>query len=130
MQFLSFAEIMRLQAKVVNRFGGLHGIRDQALLESAIAYPETLYHFKQSEEDPLTLAASYAYHIIKNHAFLDGNKRIGILAMLSFLEKNGLELEVTNNVLYRLSIGIATSKLSEKQVVTRLRKYPVKSLFN
>lgn len=67
------------------------------------------------------LAASYAYHLIKNHPFLDSNKRIGILAMLTFLRINGEQFFCSQNDLYNLAMRIATSQVDEHEIATILK---------
>lgn len=101
---------------------GLHGIRDEGLLESALAYPKLLYAI-QMERDIYLLAASYALHVINNHAFIDGNKRIGVLAMLIFLKLNDIQIQIPNNALYTLAMKIAQSKITEKEIANILRHY-------
>lgn len=124
MQFLSLLEVIDLQKRLIDRFGGLHGIRDKGLLESALAYPKLCYSI-QMERNLYNLAASYAYHLIHNHAFLDGNKRIGILAMLTFLKMNNKQVFIDHDELYKLGINVATSKITEKEIARILRKHSI-----
>ncbi|HZD06266.1 MAG TPA: type II toxin-antitoxin system death-on-curing family toxin, partial [Longimicrobiales bacterium] len=74
--------------------GGQHGLRDPGLLESALARPRHAWVYREQELDLPALAAEYAFGLIKNHPFLDGNKRIGFVAANVFLMLNGLEIEV------------------------------------
>ena len=122
MQFLSVSLILDLHKMLINEFGGSHGIRDKNLLESALAYPKLRYSI-QMERDQYQLAASYGYHIINNHPFVDGNKRIGTLAMLTFLKINGELINIPNNDLYTLAMQIASSKMGEKEITKILKQY-------
>lgn len=122
MQFLSISDVIFLQKELIAKFGGLHGIRDQRLLESALEYPRMLYAIAL-ERDPFCIAAAYACHIIGNHPFLDGNKRIGTLAMLIFLRMNGAEVHIPKSSLYKLAMAIAQSKIDEEAVAEILRQH-------
>ena len=73
----------------VNEFGGIHGLRDEGALESAIAQPVNVYVYGNG--DLYEIAAAYAYHIAESQAYLDGNKRTGVQAALDFLEINGVD---------------------------------------
>ncbi len=83
--------ILAIQGELLARFGGLDGIRDAGLLESALNRPLQLFHYEKP--DLFDLAASYAHGIVKNHPFLDGNKRAGFMAAYTFLGVNGCQLE-------------------------------------
>ncbi len=122
MQFLSTPIVIDLQKTLVRQFGGLGGIRDKGLLESALAYPQLLYSIRM-ERDLFILAASYCYHLIHNHPFLDGNKRIGVLAMLTFLRVNGIVICPPKDELYALAMQITTEKMDEKEIAAILKTY-------
>lgn len=81
-------ECLAFHAQLLARFGGLNGMRDEGLLESALNRPLQLFHY--GEPDLFELAAAYAEGIVKNHPFLDGNKRSGLMAAALFLETNGI----------------------------------------
>ena len=104
---LATDDIILLHKKVIDKTGGISGIRDNGLLEMAINSPfasfggEDLY--KTLEEKAKQLCNS----LIRNHPFLNGNKRIGILAMLVFLDLNGKKLNITNEKIVSMGLGIA-----------------------
>ena len=104
---LTVNDIMFLHEKIIDKTGGIRGIRDVGLLEMAVNSPfasfdgEDLY--KTLEEKAKQLCIS----LIRNHPFLDGNKRIGILAMLVFLDLNRKKLNTTNEEIISLGLGIA-----------------------
>ena len=78
---------------LLERFGGLSGIRDESLLDSAINRPKHLFAY--GKPSVFQMAASYAHGIVKNHPFIDGNKRTGLLAAALFLEANGVRFQAT-----------------------------------
>ena len=109
---LTVNDIILLHEKIIDKTGGIRGIRDVGLLEMAVSSPfasfggEDLY--KTLEEKAKQLCNS----LIKNHPFLDGNKRIGILAMLVFLDLNKKKISITNEQI--ISLGLNTAKGMEK----------------
>ena len=114
--FLTFDEIPRLHDYSIEEFGGVKGIRDSGLLESAAAQPQMIVFGQHVHEDIYHMAAAYCFHIIKNHAFIDGNKRIGLLVALTFLEKNNVTIEADFDSLYDLAMSVACSELNKEQV--------------
>lgn len=79
--------VLALQEKLVAEFGGLNGLRDEGLFESALARPQQLFAY--GKPNLFDLAAAYAFGLVRNHPFLDGNKRIGFTTAILFLELNG-----------------------------------------
>lgn len=100
--------------------GGRSGVRDQGLLESALARPETLAHYN-SDVDFAALAASYAYGLIKNHAFVDGNKRAAFLSVGLFLGINGYRLTAPPVDAIQAVIGLAAGEISEESFAQWIR---------
>lgn len=97
--------ILAIQAELLARFGGLDGIRDEGLLDSALGRPPQLLNYGQPTL--FDLAACYAHGIVKNHPFLDGNKRAGFMAAYTFLGVNGFQLEAPEEqaVLHTLALA-------------------------
>ncbi len=87
--FLTLAEIYRMQYRLIEMFGGLQGVRDQAAVEAAVFRPQTGYYSSLEEE-----AAALLESLANNHGFLDGNKRIAFTAADVFLRRNGFYIEV------------------------------------
>ena len=81
--FLSVQQVQRLHRKLIDVFGGTHGLREPGLLESAVVQPQNVYHYAGG--DLFDIAAAYAFHIAQAQAFLDGNKRAGMATALAFL---------------------------------------------
>jgi death-on-curing protein len=97
--------ILAIQNALLARFGGLEGVRDEGLLESALGRPLQLFHYGQPSL--FDLAAAYAHGIVKNHPFLDGNKRAGFMAAYTFLGVNGYRLEATEEEAVLQTLALA-----------------------
>ena len=120
MRFPEKLDVLTVHATLIAETGGTVGLRDEALLESALAAAENRHHYEGA--DVVSCAATYAYHLAQSHAFLDGNKRVAAAITEAFLETNGFELTMTNEELVGLFLAIASSKLSREQVEQRLRE--------
>ena len=123
--FLTMIDVINLHAKLIRDFGGLNGIRDQGLLESAVFQAQVVLFNEYVCVDIYEMAAAYCFHIIKNHAFVDGNKRTGIAAALLFLELNGVDIVTDIESLYTLAIGVASSVRSKKDIACQFREWHI-----
>lgn len=92
-EFLDFEDVLELHTLQLARYGGAEGVRDQGLLESALAQPLATFDGEFVHADLFAMAAAYLFHIVRNHPFMDGNKRTGLLAALVFLDLNGISIE-------------------------------------
>ena len=120
MNFPEKLDVLTIHATLIAETGGTHGLRDEALLESALAAAENRYRYEAA--DVVCCAATYAYHLTQTHAFLDGNKRVAAAITEAFLGTNGFELIMTNDEIVILFLEIASSKLNREQVEQRLRE--------
>lgn len=102
--------------------GGLPGIRDENVLESALARPQQKWHYGHDVDVPM-LAAADAFGLVKNHPYRDGNKRIGFLAMVTFLEMNGLELQATDAEVVAEIVALAEGGVSEEALADWIRQH-------
>lgn len=109
--WISVAECHVLHAIMLDRFGGLEGVRDQGLLESALQKPQN--QFSSGDQSYFSLAASYASGLIKNHPYIDGNKRIGFMVAALFLEANGFLFQAPEVEVVERTFGLAASAVSE-----------------
>ncbi|MGI9054795.1 MAG: type II toxin-antitoxin system death-on-curing family toxin [Pyrinomonadaceae bacterium] len=125
MKFVDKTSVLIIQKKLIERYGGIHGLRDEGALESAVNAAENRYHYET--EDIEKLAATYAYHLSQAHAFLDGNKRIAAAVAGVFLEINGFFLNATENQIIELFFDIASSKLSRDDVEEKFAEWLVKT---
>jgi death-on-curing protein len=123
--FLTKDEVIELHARAIDTFGGSHGLRDEGALESALVAAENRHFY--AEADVLGCAAAYAYHLTQAHAFIDGNKRVAAVVTEIFLEVNGVGLDVTEDQLYELYMGVADGSLGRDEVEERLRSWSVRT---
>lgn len=114
MKFIDKTSVLIIQQKLLDRYGGIHGIRDENALDSAINAAENRFNYET--EDLAKLAATYAYHLSQAHAFFDGNKRIAAAVAGVFLEINSAWLNAPENEIIELFLNIAASKLSRQDV--------------
>jgi death on curing protein len=101
--------------------GGTGGVRDETLLESALARPQQLYAYGDPPPDLADLAATLAYGLARNHPFVDGNKRSAAVACETFIELNGATLEAEDLDLFPIYLALAEGKLSESEFAAWLR---------
>lgn len=102
--------------------GGLPGVRDDNVLESALARPQQKWHYARDTDLPL-LAAAYAFGLVRNHPYRDGNKRIGFLAMVAFLGMNGLDLTATDAEVVAEILAVADGSVSEEALADWTRRH-------
>lgn len=124
--FVTLDDVLALHFDQLRAFGGLNGIRDKGLLESAVATPQASYGGNYLHDDMFKMAAAYLYHIVKNHPFLDGNKRTGAVAAFAFMGMNGFESNFTQDQFYHLAHGVAASNLDKEEVAQLLKDTMIK----
>ena len=111
-KWVTLAMVRAVHAESIARFGGTAELRDQGLLESALDRPRNLFAY--SEDPSVTeLAAAYCSGIVRNHPFVDGNKRAGILAAVMFLDLNGLDFAPDEAEAYTIILALAASDIDE-----------------
>jgi death-on-curing protein len=118
--FLHKGELLAWHARLIQEHSGTPEIRDESALESALIAAQNRLHYEAA--DVIGCAATYAYHLIKAHAFLDGNKRVAAIATEVFLEINGVELNVSETQLLGFYMGIADGKMNREAAEITLRK--------
>ncbi|MCA2723519.1 MAG: type II toxin-antitoxin system death-on-curing family toxin [Microcystis sp. M048S1] len=111
---------LAIHHRQIAEHGGLEGIRDEGLLESALSRPQNLLAYSESPPDMASLAAAYAYGIVKNHPFVDGNKRTAYVVTRTFLRLNGYDLQASSQEKYQIWIDLAVGKLSEEELSEEL----------
>jgi death on curing protein len=116
-------EIVReIHAGAIASFGGSDGVRELALLESAVAAPQATFGGASPYRDLPEAAAAYLYYLCRNHPFIDGNKRAALGACLVFLRLNGVEPKEDGPEWEQLTLDVASSALDRDQTTARLRK--------
>ncbi len=111
--------VIDIHTEQLVRFGGPDGVRDMGLLESALARPINRHAY--GETDLAALAASYAFGIARNHPFIDGNKRVALLAMVTFLGLNGVALAVSNAEIAAAILALAAGEVDEDGLTRWIR---------
>jgi death-on-curing protein len=119
--YLTLAEVIDIHSNQIDLYGGRPGMRDLGLLQSAIAQPEASFGGQWLHEDIFAMAAAYAFHICKNHPFVDGNKRTALASALVFLEMNEISLEDPKQKLLKAMLSMAQGELSKQQFAQVLR---------
>ena len=117
LQFLSVEDVKRLHDLSIARHGGSYGIRDEGLLDSAVQMPAQTYDEEYLHPTLGAKAAAYLFHLCQNHAFVDGNKRAGLLACETFLRLNGFELTLTSKEAEEVTMRVAESSISKEDLV-------------
>ena len=115
MIMLTRGQVLLLHKLIYDRFGGSYGVRDEGLLDSALAAPMQTYGGQDLYETDLDKIVHLAFGLIRNHPFADGNKRIGALALLVLLELNGNELKASNEEFYDAIYGVASGEMKEDE---------------
>jgi death-on-curing protein len=118
-RWLTLDEVIAAHDKQLKRFGGPSGTRDPGALESALARPINRFHY--GDEDLANLAASYAFGLARNHAFIDGNKRIAFVAMMLFLRRNGIMFRPEQAPATVMFLALAAGEVSEDSLARWIR---------
>src|SRR5580704_15132794 len=119
--FGSVAAVLEIHAEAISMFGGSAGIREMALLESAVAAPQASFGGESVYTDLIEVAAAYLFFICRNHPFVDGNKRAALGACIVFLRLNGIEPQSDGQPWEDLTLEVAASSLDRDQATQRLR---------
>ncbi len=129
LKYLTVEAVKAIHGEVLAAHGGAAGIRDETLLESAVAAPQASMMGQPLIADRIEIAAAYLFYICKNHAFVDGNKRTALAACLVFLEENGLlpDRKLPINDWEQFVLDVAASKIDRDATTRRLRKLLKKS---
>lgn len=121
MRYLTLAEVIDLHSRVIEQFGGPHGVRDSGALQSAIAQPQMTFGGEDLYPTVVAKAAALAYSLVGNHPFVDGNKRIGHAALEVFLLLNGHELFADLDEAESMMLNLAAGKVSRELFVDWIR---------
>ena len=113
--------VLAIHKRQIAEHGGDDGIRDQGLLDSALAKPKNLIAYAEDTPDLAELAAAYGYGICKNHAFVDGNKRVAYVVCMTFLKLNGIILDVALDEKYSTFLKLAEGSIDQKDLADWLR---------
>lgn len=125
--YLSMQEVVEMHKSIIASTGGATGIRDVAALESSLALPQTKYFGNEQYPTITEKAGILGFSIIKNHPFIDGNKRIGQMSMEAFLMFNGYELDATATEQENVILSVAAGKIEKEEFIIWLDKHIIPS---
>ncbi len=121
--FLTLDEVIALHADQIERYGGRPGIRDLGLLQSALGTPSATFEGRFLHEDLHEMAAAHLFHIVRNHPFVDGNKRVGLMVLLAFLGLNSRRLDANAQEVEELVLGIARGRVSKAEAAVFVQQH-------
>jgi death on curing protein len=122
-KWMTYEQVIAIHGRQLRRFGGAPGLRNEAMLRSALERPINKWQYEQSElqTDLAVLAAAYAFGLAKNHAFVDGNKRIAFMSMTVFLRKNDIAFAPDQAQAAAMTIALAAGEVSEESLARWIR---------
>jgi death-on-curing protein len=126
MKYIIPEQVLFIHARLIAETGGLHGIRELALMESAVARPQVSFDGRDLYGNLFAKAAALLESLVNNHPFLDGNKRTGISAMALFLRMNGYRIKATNEEIVNFTLAVAKKQLDFEEMTAWLAKYSQK----
>ena len=118
-RWITYEQAVAIHSRQLRRFGGAPGLRDEGMLRSALERPVNKWRYEQAAF--AELAAAYAYGLAKNHAFVDGNKRIAFLSMRIFLVKNGVQFDPDPAHATSIILSLAAGEVSEESLTRWIR---------
>ncbi len=121
-KFLNKKTVLAFHKDLIEIYGGKQGVRDEGLLESALAQAQASFEGEYVHDKIFEMAAAYGFHICKNHPFLDGNKRTALVAMYTFLYVNGYRLQADKKSLYAMMIDLANGKIEKEELAKFLEE--------
>ena len=117
--WITYDQVIAIHSRQLRRFGGAPGLRDEGMLRSALERPIKKWHYERAEM--AELAAAYALGLAKNHAFVDGNKRVSFLAMMVFLRTNGVRFAPDPAHATKIIMALAAGEVSEASLARWVR---------
>jgi len=125
-KFLKKEIILAFHQDQLDLYGGKPGVRDEKLLESALAQPQASFEGEYVHEDLYQMAAAYGFHLCQNHPFYDGNKRTALIAMYTFLYVNGYQIKSDKKSLFAIMMDLASGKVKKDELAEYLKKHSSK----
>ena len=121
--FLTLDEVIALHADQIERYGGRPGIRDLGLLQSALGTPSATFEGRFLHEGLHEMAAAHLFHIVRNHPFVDGNKRLGLMVLLAFLGLSSRRLDAKPQEVEGLVLGIASGRVGKAEAAVFVQQH-------
>ncbi len=125
-KFLNKEIVLTFHEDQLEQYGGKQGIREEELLESALAQPQASFGGEYVHPDLFSMAAAYGFHLCQNHPFFDGNKRTALIAMYTFLYVNGYQIKTDKKKLFAIMMDLASGKVSKSELTDFLKENTVK----
>jgi death-on-curing protein len=121
--FLTLEDVLALHEELIQRYGGTPGLRDAGLLEAALAMPQAGFGSQYFHEFPHEMAAAYLFHLARNLAFIDGNKRVSLACAILFLKINPVSYSITEEEAAELTLGTASGNMDKSAVTAFFQKH-------
>jgi len=122
-RFLTLSEVLLIYEDQIRRYGGTYGVRNLALLSSAVYVPQATFEREYLHKTIPEMAAAYAYHICENHALVDGNKRVALATALVFLDINGYDFACSEEEIYQIMMAVASNKMNKAALTGKFIQY-------
>jgi death-on-curing protein len=122
-RFLTVRSVIRIHDDQIRQYGGGSGILHRDLLESAVAAPRSTFRGQLLHPTLAEMAGAYLFHLVSNHSFVDGNKRVGASAAITFLRLNGSNLIATEDQLVELTLKVASGTMPKSEVLEFFKQH-------
>ncbi|MEH2350279.1 MAG: type II toxin-antitoxin system death-on-curing family toxin [Nostoc sp.] len=127
-KFLTISQVLDIHQRQIQRFGGTSGVRDEGLLDSALAQPQATFGGELLHSTIHEQAAAYLYHVAMNHPFIDGNKRTAFAVMDTFITLNHYSLNLSPEQAYNLVIQVVQKEIYKKELSVFLELHLIRQL--
>lgn len=121
-EFLTLEDVLTLHEELIQRYGGASGLRDGGLLEAALAMPQAGFGGQYFHEFPHEMGAAYLFHLVRNHAFIDGNKRVALACAILFFKINRVPYTITEEEAVELTFAAADGRMDKGAVTAFFRQ--------
>jgi death on curing protein len=121
--FLTLDDVLALHDELIQRYGGTPGLRDSGLLEAALAMPQAGFGGQYFHEFPHEMGAAYLFHIVRNHAFIDGNKRVALAGAVLFFKINRVFYSITEEEAVELTLAAASGQMDKGAVAAFFKRH-------
>jgi death-on-curing protein len=125
--FLTLEQVFQIHKNQIELYGGENGLRDMGLLQSALAMPSSGFGEEYFHKELYEMAAAYLFHLVKNHPFVDGNKRVGFVASYIFLRLNGIVVTADEVSYEKITLEVAQGQADKPRIAAFFRKHSRKS---
>jgi len=122
-EFLTLEDVLALHDELIQRYGGTPGLRDAGLLEAALAMPQAGFGSQYFHKFPHEMAAAYLFHLVRNHAFIDGNKRFALACAILFFKINHVSYSISEEEAVELTLGTASVNKDKSAVTAFFQKH-------